>query len=234
MAVRSAPPRSPRVPEIRKGDTVVVLAGKDAGKRGTVERVIVARPPRARSRACSVAARPPVARSWSSRVSTSPSGTRSRASRPVRATVSRRCSRAAIMDMPSRSPSVGSCSSAPDCGKPTRVAHATAGDRPCGPGLPSLRRADRGEGVRSRLAERYTTEVVPALEAVRVREPDAGPAPVQDRRQHRPRRGAREREGARRRHRRPDLITGQKPIVTKAKQSIAQFRVRTGNSSGPR
>ncbi len=29
-----------RVPEVRKGDTVVVLHGKDAGKRGTVERVI--------------------------------------------------------------------------------------------------------------------------------------------------------------------------------------------------
>ena len=29
-----------RVPEIRKGDTVVVLSGKDAGKRGKVERVI--------------------------------------------------------------------------------------------------------------------------------------------------------------------------------------------------
>ncbi len=28
------------VPELRKGDTVIVLAGKDAGKRGTVERVI--------------------------------------------------------------------------------------------------------------------------------------------------------------------------------------------------
>ena len=40
MAVRAAKPRSPRVPEIRKGDTVVILAGKDAGKRGTVERVI--------------------------------------------------------------------------------------------------------------------------------------------------------------------------------------------------
>ena len=40
MAVRTAQPRSPRVPEIRKGDTVVVLAGKDVGKRGTVERVI--------------------------------------------------------------------------------------------------------------------------------------------------------------------------------------------------
>jgi len=29
-----------RVPEIRKGDTVIVLAGKDAGKQGKVERVI--------------------------------------------------------------------------------------------------------------------------------------------------------------------------------------------------
>jgi large subunit ribosomal protein L24 len=51
MAVRSAQPRSPRVPEIRKGDTVVILAGKDAGKRGTVERVIrrAAAPSSARS-----------------------------------------------------------------------------------------------------------------------------------------------------------------------------------------
>ena len=40
MAVRSATPKAPKVPEIRKGDTVVVLAGKDAGKRGTVEQVI--------------------------------------------------------------------------------------------------------------------------------------------------------------------------------------------------
>jgi large subunit ribosomal protein L24 len=40
MAVRTAQPRSPKVPEIRKGDTVVVLAGKDAGKRGTVEQVV--------------------------------------------------------------------------------------------------------------------------------------------------------------------------------------------------
>jgi len=30
----------PGLPEIRKGDTVVVLTGKDAGKRGTVERVV--------------------------------------------------------------------------------------------------------------------------------------------------------------------------------------------------
>ncbi len=51
MAVRAAQPRAPKVPEIRKGDTVVVLAGKDAGKRGTVERVIrrTAAPSAARS-----------------------------------------------------------------------------------------------------------------------------------------------------------------------------------------
>jgi large subunit ribosomal protein L24 len=40
MAVRNAPTRGTKVPEIRKGDKVVVLTGKDAGKRGTVERVI--------------------------------------------------------------------------------------------------------------------------------------------------------------------------------------------------
>ncbi len=40
MADRNVVVRPPKVPEIRKGDTVVVLAGKDAGKRGTVERVI--------------------------------------------------------------------------------------------------------------------------------------------------------------------------------------------------
>ena len=40
MATRTAAPRSPKVPEIRKGDTVVVLAGRDAGKRGVVDQVI--------------------------------------------------------------------------------------------------------------------------------------------------------------------------------------------------
>jgi large subunit ribosomal protein L24 len=49
------PPAAPsrprtRVPEIRKGDTVVVLAGKDAGKRGTVERVVRRAPARSSTR----------------------------------------------------------------------------------------------------------------------------------------------------------------------------------------
>jgi large subunit ribosomal protein L24 len=39
MTVRSIEHRT-KVPEIRKGDTVVVLAGRDAGKRGPVEQVI--------------------------------------------------------------------------------------------------------------------------------------------------------------------------------------------------
>jgi large subunit ribosomal protein L24 len=39
MAV-AAGTRGTKVPEIRKGDTVVVLSGKDAGKTGKVDRVI--------------------------------------------------------------------------------------------------------------------------------------------------------------------------------------------------
>jgi large subunit ribosomal protein L24 len=40
MARQQSAARPPKVPEIRKGDTVVVLRGKDAGKQGVVERVI--------------------------------------------------------------------------------------------------------------------------------------------------------------------------------------------------
>ena len=41
--------RLPRVPEIRKGDTVVVLAGRDAGKRGVVDRIVREAPATGRS-----------------------------------------------------------------------------------------------------------------------------------------------------------------------------------------
>jgi large subunit ribosomal protein L24 len=33
-------PRATKVPDIRRGDEVLVLSGKDAGKRGTVDRVV--------------------------------------------------------------------------------------------------------------------------------------------------------------------------------------------------
>ena len=39
MGRSGAAPRRTRVPDIRKGDEVLVLQGKDAGKRGTVEHV---------------------------------------------------------------------------------------------------------------------------------------------------------------------------------------------------
>ncbi|HSM32977.1 MAG TPA: 50S ribosomal protein L24 [Anaerolineae bacterium] len=40
MGRSGAAPRATRVPDIRKGDEVLVLKGKDAGKRGTVERIV--------------------------------------------------------------------------------------------------------------------------------------------------------------------------------------------------
>ena len=40
MARQYQTSRTTKVPEIRKGDTVLVLAGKDAGKRGLVERIV--------------------------------------------------------------------------------------------------------------------------------------------------------------------------------------------------
>ena len=39
MVRAATAPRATRVPDIRKGDEVLVLTGKDAGKRGTVERI---------------------------------------------------------------------------------------------------------------------------------------------------------------------------------------------------
>jgi large subunit ribosomal protein L24 len=42
--------RQTRVPEIRKGDTVVVLSGRDAGRRGVVDRVIRRDPARSAQR----------------------------------------------------------------------------------------------------------------------------------------------------------------------------------------
>jgi large subunit ribosomal protein L24 len=41
MPPATQPRRTTRVPDVRKGDEVLVLTGKDAGKRGTVQRVII-------------------------------------------------------------------------------------------------------------------------------------------------------------------------------------------------
>ena len=125
MAVRSAAPRAPKVPEIRKGDTVVVLAGKDAGKRGTVERVV-------RRTAAPSAARSVFRRG-------SPSGgtfvvveglnvakrhTKPRQSAGTNDRVPK-MQQGGILDIPQPLPISRVMLVCTNCGKPTRIAHAT-------------------------------------------------------------------------------------------------------------
>ena len=133
MAAASPSRQATKVPEIRKGDTVVVLTGKDAGKRGTVERVV--RDPQglkktrtkygAGSPGCRRSSRP---RS-SSRASTSPSATPSRARARARPTATPEGPagrhprpRPAAVDV---SKVMVVC---PHCDKPTRIAHRTLDD----------------------------------------------------------------------------------------------------------
>jgi len=40
MSRPASPPTKTRVPDVRKGDTVLILRGKDASKRGTVDRIV--------------------------------------------------------------------------------------------------------------------------------------------------------------------------------------------------
>ena len=125
MAVRSAAPKAPKVPEIRKGDTVVVLAGKDAGKRGTVERVV-------RRTAAPSAARSVFRRG-------SPSGgtfvvveglnvakrhTKPRQSAGTNDRVPK-MQQGGILDIPQPLPVSRVMLVCTNCGKPTRIAHAT-------------------------------------------------------------------------------------------------------------
>ena len=125
MAVRSAAPKPPKVPEIRKGDTVVVLAGKDAGKRGQVERVV-------RRTAAPSSARSVFRRG-------SPSGgtfvvveglniakrhTKPRQSAGTNDRVPK-MQQGGILDIPQPLPISRVMLVCTNCGKPTRIAHAT-------------------------------------------------------------------------------------------------------------
>ena len=234
MPTRSIEHRT-TVPEIRKGDTVVVLAGKDAGKRGVVERVIrkdpsptplrSGVPPRVHAR---------VASAWSSRASTSPSkhtkprqrssggpGPMPRSTAAGSSTSRRRCPISRVMLV---------CT---HCDRPTRIAHRTLDNgkrvrvcRHCGeplegqlvngapgavPGARSCRRSRSSSATRTRCRCRGSTKIVvniglgEALQNAKAIDAAVGDL---------------------------TLITGQKPIVTRAKRSIAQFRLRTGNPIG--
>jgi large subunit ribosomal protein L24 len=125
MAVRSAPPRSPKVPEIRKGDTVVVLAGKDAGKRGTVEQVV--RRQAAPSSARSVFRRGSSAGGVSVVVEGLNIAKRHTKPRQSAGTTDRvpKMQQGGILDIAQPIPVSKVMLICTNCGKPTRIAHAT-------------------------------------------------------------------------------------------------------------
>jgi large subunit ribosomal protein L24 len=125
MAVRSAPPRSPKVPEIRKGDTVVVLASKDAGKRGTVEQVI--RRQAAPSSARSVFRRGSSAGGVSVVVEGLNIAKRHTKPRQSAGATDRmpKIQQGGIMDIAQPLPIGRVMLVCTNCGKPTRIAHAT-------------------------------------------------------------------------------------------------------------
>ena len=126
MATRTPQPRTPKVPEIRTGDTVVVLAGKDAGKRGTVERVITRRQA-SPSSTRSVVRRGSAAGGVSVVVEGLNIAKRHTKPRQTAGTSDRvpKIQQGGILDIAQPLP-IGRvmlvCSS---CGKPTRIAHAT-------------------------------------------------------------------------------------------------------------
>ena len=231
--------RVTKVPEIRRGDKVVVLTGKDAGKRGTVERV---------DHATSRARRSP------SR-STAPSGSRCRplsttavvveglniAKRHTKAAPEPEHDRPHAEDDPGRHPRSGPADADQQGHARLHPLRQADPDRPQDarqrsprPRLPSLRRAgggaardQRGSASATRprscrrsrssssTATRWTCRrlskiVVNIGLGEALSNAKALDAAVGD----------------------LTMITGQKPIVTKAKRSIAQFRLRTGNTIG--
>ena len=195
--------------KIHKGDQVIVLSGKDKGKKAEVVRAIPSR----------------------ERVILEGVNVAKRHAKPTRAT-----QQGGVIDkfMPVHVSTVALvCKS---CDKPTRVGLQVRGRRREGPRLQEVRVgavSTTSAPARPRLKERYLTEVrdslkeglglgnvmeVPRLEKI-VINMGVGRATQQ----------ASLIEGAQR-----DLetITGQKPIVTRAKQSIAGFKLREGQAIG--
>ena len=125
MATRTAQPRRPKVPEIRKGDTVVVLAGKDAGKRGKVEQVI--RRQAAPSSARSVFRRGSSAGGVSVVVEGLNIAKRHTKPRQSAGTTDRvpKMQQGGILDIAQPIPVGKVMLICTNCGKPTRIAHAT-------------------------------------------------------------------------------------------------------------
>jgi large subunit ribosomal protein L24 len=125
MAVHAVKPRRPKVPEIHKGDTVVILAGKDVGKRGTVERVI--RRMEAPSASRSVFRRASPAGGVKVVVEGLNIGKRHTKPRQSSSTTDRtpKLHQGGILEIAQPLPIGRVMLVCPNCGKPTRIAHAT-------------------------------------------------------------------------------------------------------------
>jgi large subunit ribosomal protein L24 len=132
MAGTDTRSRPTRVPDVRKGDEVLVLSGKDAGKRGTVERV--ARNPQGYRKV--------LGKYGSQWRKTSPLAglavvveglniakrhTKPRA-RQGRTDRQPRIQQGGIMDIPQPIHASKVMIVCPHCGQPTRVKHGTSGD----------------------------------------------------------------------------------------------------------
>jgi large subunit ribosomal protein L24 len=124
--------RPTRVPDIHRGDEVVVLRGKDAGKRGTVERVVrnpqMARRTRAKLGANWRTASPLVGLSVV--VEGLNIAKRHTKPRPKQGRTERqpRIQQGGILEIAQPIHASKVQIICPNCGKPTRVRHATAAD----------------------------------------------------------------------------------------------------------
>ena len=196
--------RVTKVPEIRKGDTVVVLAGKDAGKQGKVERVIRRLPSptggKTRLPAHSAAGGVKVVVEGLNiaKRHTKPRQSQGQSDRMPK------IQQGGILELAQPIP----------IGRVMLVCSELRASRPGSPTRPWTRAgasASAGTAASSRRSSRDQSAAravslggrARAAEAVRVRQPEPDPARLEDRRQHRPRRGADQREVARRRARRP-------------------------------
>ena len=129
---RTTRTRSPRVPDIRKGDEVLVLSGKEAGKRGTVEHVV-----RSRQGFRKVVGK--YGSNWRrltplADVAVVVEGLniakRHTKPRPKQGRTERqpRIQQGGILDVPQPILASKVMIVCPHCGKPTRIKHGTAGD----------------------------------------------------------------------------------------------------------
>ena len=118
--------RPPRPPDLRRGDEVVVLTGKDAGKKGTVERVIRATGGRTTGRTPGAAGRRPARPHVSVVVeglNIAKRHTRPR-QRQTRGTQMPQIQAGGILDLPQPLDVSNVMLVCPACGRPTRIRHS--------------------------------------------------------------------------------------------------------------